>query len=248
MADMSRASKLMRAMTESYTGTIRAAMGGSIEPMTDPGQKWGPYKHFRRPSRCTCPDCNRDYGLHNREVRCECQQCIEWREAGMPAPATTSYEAQQDMYHAHAQAQRDRHRAGQYTYSTVGEQLQANEAVKAERKLGKGKTVGNLNICERPKCNAIIKGDAAGYVDYCTDLTKDRVHRVLCPACIGDLMAVLDSEPLTDRERAYDKPWEPPSDEDSVEAATAEQLAAALFQKLMKQQRAIEGAEVADTD
>lgn len=95
--------------------------------------------------------------------------------------------------------------------------------------------MGNLNVCERKECNALIKGNAAGIVDYWTSLDGTLAHMTLCPACVADLVALLDSEPITPRKRAYDKPYTPVSNEDSLTGASNEQVAAELFQRMMRQ-------------
>lgn len=239
MGLFSRKPSMAELIAGAYSTGIRAMLTGVEEEMMDASIKWGPYKHGRRPSRCVCPDCNRDYALHNRDAHCDCQQCVEFREASMPAPATTSWQAQQDAYQAARQQQYNPYPKAEYAQERIWQNSQYGKPKES-------KSMGNLNICERPKCNAIIKGNAAGVIDYMTDLDQERQHMVLCPACVGDLMLILTTEPLTDRERAYDKPYTPPSDEDSVAGATAEQLAAALLQKLMNQQAI--GAPDASTD
>lgn len=200
-----------------------------------------PYKHVRRPPRCTCPDCTSDYATHNRDMHCDCQQCIEFREAGMPAPATTSWQAQQEQYERHAREYRERVSA----YPSYPDRISINAMYGKTQQ--RGKPVSNMNICDREGCNAIIKGNAAASLDFWPNAlpTNDNIERKhLCPPCAEDIDILLHTPPLIERERGYDKPykgWES-READSVESATAEQLAAALFQKLMKQQ-ALEGPD-----
>lgn len=106
--------------------------------------------------------------------------------------------------------------------------------------------MGNLNICTRKGCNAILKGEAAAQVDVATSLYGgERKPWVLCPACVADVDTVLHTAPIGDRERAYEEPykgWREP-DADSVDSMTDEQLAAKLFERMMtKAQRSLESS------
>jgi len=107
--------------------------------------------------------------------------------------------------------------------------------------------MADLKMCERKGCNAIVRGEAVGLLDIMTD-TRAKTERKgyeLCPACIADVMGVLDVEPPPGtREKAYERPYSPTVEDapDSMEAATDEQLAAKLFERMMrKAQRALEG-------
>lgn len=99
--------------------------------------------------------------------------------------------------------------------------------------------MGNLNMCERPGCNAFIRGEALGYVDvlYNTKPKTERVVTELCPACMADVHALLSSEPVTGRERGYEKAFVPTEKGDNVTSASDEQLAAELFQRMMAKAR-----------
>lgn len=180
--------------------------------------------------RCNCPDCNGAYVTHNTKAHCTCEYCVQHREIFAAPPRVTRPDEIEAEYRRVRQEE-------------IQRSMGAREWKPPQR--GKAKTVGNLNICIRPGCNAIIKGEAAGRVQLETNIGangKSTLY-VLCPPCTSDVDAVLNTEPTSDRERAYDKPYEgykaPGSDD--VDSMTDEQLAAKLFERMMaKTRRALE--------
>lgn len=106
--------------------------------------------------------------------------------------------------------------------------------------------MASINLCDRNGCDAMVKGAALGAVQIVTDSTPDaeRVSKEICPGCIADLMDVLETPPTTHRKQAYAKPWKRPEDEpdDTMKGVTTEQLAAELFQRTLKDRKAIEGS------
>lgn len=112
--------------------------------------------------------------------------------------------------------------------------------------------MASINICERKGCDSFIKGNAVGGITLVMSSDDraagdpDTVLRMeLCPACVEDVHRVLTIEPLERRERSYSEPFHPAGKStDDVLSASAEQLAAALFEKLMAQQnKAIGGGD-----
>lgn len=189
--------------------------------------------------RCNCPDCNAAFVMHNtKEFRCECIDCVAHREIFAPPPRVTRPDEI-----AAAQYERGREMRARDARDAEIRARDARDAANIKRyhqqqKRGK-KTMGNLNICERPGCNAIIKGEAAARVELEPNTQPDAERKlyVLCPPCVSDVDTLLHTVPTEDRERAYDKPYEgyeTPRENDDVKAASTEQLAAELFERLMR--------------
>lgn len=209
-----------------------------------------PYTHPRRPIRCTCHECVKSYSIHNAKCKCECGNCADFREAGAPPAPVTVWDYRQNQLtsvYGHQLASVYGKYQGHAANSYSPEVMNARYGKQEKRQ-----SMASLNMCERPGCNALIKGKAVGIVsvklhsDYNDPL--DDVAMELCPACITDIMTMLDSEPVTPRERAYDKPYtrtDPATD--AAENLTTEQLAALLFQRTMKQ-AAIEGRTTVHDD
>lgn len=104
--------------------------------------------------------------------------------------------------------------------------------------------MGSINICDR--CPSMVKGIALGAIQIRTSSDPDSsevITKELCPACIQDMVNMLEIEPTDRPQRAYDKPYRRVDESDEIGAATAEQLAAALFEKLMAGNRVIESGE-----
>lgn len=101
--------------------------------------------------------------------------------------------------------------------------------------------MSTINQCEREGCFAFVKGKAVGGVTLVMNNDmhgEGRTERLeLCPACVEDLWKVMSTEPLAPREKSYSKPFDPDAREtdDQLSAVTDEQLAAALFQRMMAQ-------------
>lgn len=173
--------------------------------------------------RCNCPDCNAMFAEHNASTHCTCEHCTQHREIFAPAPRVTRPEE--------TAAQ-----VAQLRQAEIARSMGAREWQPPKR--GKGNAMGNLNICERPGCNAIIKGDAAGRVELEPNIGDgERKLYVLCPPCVSDVDSLLHAEPTEPRERAYDKAYagyKAPQDTDDMKTATTEQLAAELFERLMR--------------
>ena len=110
--------------------------------------------------------------------------------------------------------------------------------------------MAGIHMCEREGCNSFIRGDALAYVDLMPNTVPgtERTVKELCPACIADVYNLLNSEPLDDRAKAYDKPYKPgEADKDDVDAATDEQLLAELLTRLAKRgQKELTGTVVED--
>ena len=160
---------------------------------------------------CLCERCVENFRSHNRDRMCRCYDCDHTRVI-MPA-LTTAVE----KYAA----------SSNYGKTPYGPQRE-------------GELVSTVNFCERKGCTALAKGDAISVLTVTNVTIKDQpgqYRRVeLCPACTADVMAVLKVEPLTPREKSYSEPYNDTPEHDAVESASAEQLAAALFQKLMSEQ------------
>ena len=112
--------------------------------------------------------------------------------------------------------------------------------------------MASINICEREGCDSFIKGKAVGGITLVLNNDPNRsgdpdtvIRQELCPACVADVHAILTIPPLTPRERSYSDPFVAGgTQDDTIDGATAEQLAALLFQKLMSaQQTAIESRD-----
>lgn len=188
-----------------------------------------PYRHIRRPPRCTCPDCTTDYARHNanKPAGCGCQTCTEFREAFSTAPATTSYDQMQEQQYV------------QKMYDVYGS---------AYMKPKERQDMGNINVCEREGCESIIKGNINGSIDMIPNHQENEpLFATLCPGCVADIVALLDTPPVTPRERVYTKGYKK-VDESDVANISNEQLAAELFQRMMKDaQRQITGTVVDGT-
>lgn len=108
--------------------------------------------------------------------------------------------------------------------------------------------MGSINICDR--CPSMVKGQALGVVQLKTSSdpnTSDVVTKELCPACIEELYTILMMDPGERAQKAFTEPFTIKPDRDEIGGATAEELAAALFEKLMASQKqngpkSIEGA------
>lgn len=104
--------------------------------------------------------------------------------------------------------------------------------------------MGSVNICDR--CPSMVKGVALGAIQIRTSSDPDSsevITKELCPACVAELVAMLEFTPEDRPQKAYDKPYKRESDAGEFNSATAEQLAAALFEKLMKENRVIESGK-----
>lgn len=101
--------------------------------------------------------------------------------------------------------------------------------------------MAGIHICERDGCNAMIKGRALGGItlalsaDDRTEPAQRIIRAELCPACVEDIYSVLMHAPIGDRQRAYDRPFNPSvaETEDALSGVTNEQLAAALLTRMM---------------
>lgn len=116
------------------------------------------------------------------------------------------------------------------------------------------KTVATINLCERPDCGAMFKSNAAGNVSVWNEADNSGYGTIqlflgeVCPACVGDVMALITSAPTEPRERAYDKPWkpEPPkgdTDGSPLGGLTDEELA----MELVKRQGVMIARQIAPT-
>jgi hypothetical protein len=184
--------------------------------------------------RCDCAECNQAFREHNSGKLCGCADCAMHREIGAPAPPTTVPAPRPNWDREYASYR-----------SAYPQQVPTPTKLAQNSTYGKRQEMSStLHMCERPECNALIKGKAVGAVQvrFDSDYGKEQTieAKEICPACVADIVALLDMEPVTPRERAYDKPYERPADTDSAESMSVEQLAALLFQKAMKQAQ-IEG-------
>jgi hypothetical protein len=99
----------------------------------------------------------------------------------------------------------------------------------------RGTSMGSINICDR--CPSMVKGKALGVVQIRTSSDPDTSEvstRELCPACIEEIDMLLMTDVGERDKRAYDKPYTRQKDAPELDGMTAEQMAAALFEKLMK--------------
>ncbi len=106
-----------------------------------------------------------------------------------------------------------------------------------------GGSMASVNLCDREGCKSMVQGAALGLVALVTasdHKAAERIEREICPGCVGDVMALLNTAPVSERQPAYREPWKRPEERDPMDAATSEQLAAALLTKLMGEQRTLE--------
>jgi hypothetical protein len=109
-----------------------------------------------------------------------------------------------------------------------------------------GASMTTVNFCERDE--SMVKSNALGMIQYRTSPEAPPVVIEICPDCVASFVAWLGGfEPdLEPRQRAYKEPYKPVDETADMDGATAEQLAAALFEKLMKGEnktKAIGGSE-----
>lgn len=173
---------------------------------------YGPVKYGRsgHEPRCSCPDCAQSFVDHNRTGMCACLDCTYHREIKAPPPPIVA----QPMPYPHRPMR--------------------TPAPKREEP----KPVSGIHICEREGCESFIRGEALAYVDLMPNTTPgtNREVKELCPACIADIYALLKTAPLEPRDRGYSKPYDPKQStvDDSLDSATDEQVAANLFQRMMR--------------
>lgn len=75
---------------------------------------------------------------------------------------------------------------------------------------GSSKMAG-INVCDR--CNALVKGIALGAIQIRTSAdydTQETVALELCPACIAQALALLESAVTEPRDKAYTEPFKRP--------------------------------------
>lgn len=182
--------------------------------------------------RCDCPDCNASFVDHNRRKHCDCLDCTYHREIHADAPPMVPH-PQRNPYDNYYQSN-----------------IRPQETVKPKPEV---KKVSGIHICEREGCEAFIRGEALSYVDLMPNTAPGTNRKVmeLCPACIEDVYNLLQVAPISERARGYSKPYDPARStvDDSLETATDEQVAANLFQRIMKQaQKQISGGTKVDED
>lgn len=111
----------------------------------------------------------------------------------------------------------------------------------------RGVNMASINICERKGCSSFIKGTALGALTLVFNPTgqpNSAKRMELCPGCIEDVYGVISVPPITSRERAYEEAFDPERSDtaDAIDGVTDEQLAAELFQRMMRNARTqIEG-------
>lgn len=185
--------------------------------------QWKRYGSHERD--CLCDRCIANYNSHNtnRAGGCGCADCMHTRTliAVQAEKAAASQVPPVDI------------NGGRITDKT------------ARRLRGKGSSgMASVNICSRKGCQAFMTGEAVARIEIMGTVNRGKASDIvleICPACAGDLIDVIEAGPFTPRQKAYDKPYERSGETDAIENATAEQLAAALMEKLMKSQRSIEG-------
>lgn len=100
--------------------------------------------------------------------------------------------------------------------------------------------MASVNLCDR--CGVMVKGAALGAVQIRTSSDPDVtevVTKEICPVCVEEILTLveMDADALSERaKRGYDKPYVRPRNENSFDQATTEQMAAALLERLMKNQ------------
>lgn len=197
------------------------------------------YGRMGHAARCNCTECNGSFLAHNRGAKvCGCMDCTYHREIAAPAPTNTTPGGRFDMW-SKGNAQIPKYEPP--TSGTLDERIKRLRAKGAELfKRREAERMSTIHMCERPGCESIIKGPAMGLLDIAPNIDMERKGFELCPACTRDQWELLHTPPAPGtRQRAYETPFDPQKDaqsaRDAVETATAEQLAAALFQKLMRQ-------------
>jgi hypothetical protein len=156
------------------------------------------------PERCDCQVCKSDnryaqysYNKFGREHHgaCLCDKCVR------------SY-AQHNASKTCECADCETHRHHLYTEKTV-ERIQGR---KQGRKQGRTVHVATINLCGRKGCNAMMTSDAAGVIQlwrYPED--DDSKAFELCPACVADVVNLLDNQSIGDRQQAYKEPYKEPT-------------------------------------
>lgn len=94
--------------------------------------------------------------------------------------------------------------------------------------------MAGINMCDR--CSSVVKGVALGRIALVTSSDQssaESVNRELCPPCVGEILAVVETELEPRAVRGYDKPFRRPKEEPApVDGATAEELATELIKRL----------------
>lgn len=91
--------------------------------------------------------------------------------------------------------------------------------------------MAGVHICDR--CETIIKTDALAFLTIQVNRNSEEAHKEICPGCIEDFLEFYDNyDPaLSERPRAYHKPYEPPKSDVNA----AEEFAAKVAEQMVKQ-------------
>lgn len=107
-------------------------------------------------------------------------------------------------------------------------------------------SMASVNLCDRTDCKSMVQGRALGRVALSVSSAPggEILEREICPGCVADVVTLLETAPVTPRDGAYREPYKRPvPDDDALDTATDEQLAANLFQRMMRRQHAIDSAK-----
>lgn len=71
--------------------------------------------------------------------------------------------------------------------------------------------MATINLCGRKGCNAMMTSDAAGVIQLWKRPDDDDSRAFeLCPGCVADVVNLLESGRIGDREQAYKEPYQEP--------------------------------------
>lgn len=101
-------------------------------------------------------------------------------------------------------------------------------------------SMAGINVCDR--CSSLVKGIALGQVSLSTSsdsYTREGINRELCPACVGEILALIETEVPPREVRAFDKPFRRAEEKGKMDTASAEELATALIRKLQSEPKSL---------
>ncbi len=102
--------------------------------------------------------------------------------------------------------------------------------------------MSTVGLCDG--CGTFATSHAMGQIEIRFSRGEPLRQWELCPGCVADVMGTIGllEHPLTPREKGYKEPYAEPT-EDTVGSSTVEQLAAALFEKIMASNKSIEATK-----
>lgn len=211
-------------------------------------QKYG-RNHARQ---CVCSGCSADYYRHCVNGTCTCSSCETHRSY-----AFINYPLELKKMD-HALANRIHPADIDISKFDFGPDVGKAPAPKVHRHSSKcawgndcaqgnaerENKMAHLSMCERHDCGSLGTGKVMGtivlipvnaadqervYADAVHTTGRNTIRLEICPGCVGDFMDLIESNPKTDRQKAYQKPWEP-----DRAATVAEMLSKMDSQTLMR--------------